>query len=119
MLATVPAIAAAGRWGPARTPPRSRSSRSCPWLASTHLLQDPGVAVGVAEVGKRAVVAAFRIRACLPPTWPHVANLADVHPALDELGARRLDVEHDQVGTSVGARCRARDPDPDADRARR
>jgi hypothetical protein len=39
---------------------RSRSSRSGFRLGSP-LLQDPGVAVGIGEIGERAVVAALRI----------------------------------------------------------
>ena len=46
-------------------------------------------------------------------------DLADVHPAFNELGTRSLDVGDDQVHTPGGARHRVRDPRPDGDRARR
>ena len=46
-------------------------------------------------------------------------DLADVHPAFDELGTRGFDVGDDQVQALDGARRGAVIPVPDGDRARR
>src|SRR5207244_8256816 len=73
-----------------------RSSRSGR-RASPAFLQDPAVAVGVAEVSERVVVAALRVRARHPLARLDMPDLADIHPAFDELGTRSLDVGDDQV----------------------
>ena len=88
-------------------------------FALPDLLQDPAVAVGVAEVGERAVVGVLGVRARRPAVRRHVPDLAHLDAAADELGARRLDVGDDEVRAAVGARRRVGDPDPDRERARR
>src|SRR5207249_11364547 len=77
-----------------------------PQLASAALLEDPGVAVGVAEVSERAVVAALGIRAWYPRPRIEMPDLADVHPSLDEFGARdrkstRLNSSHVSISYAV------------------
>src|SRR5262249_59594685 len=75
----------AGRSNAAR---RARSSSRSPesaLIALRDLLHRPAVAVGIVEEHERAP--------------REVLDLADVDPALDELGARRLDVGHDDLQT--------------------
>jgi hypothetical protein len=47
-----------------------------------------------------------------------VPDLGHHDAALDQLGARCLDVGHDKVGATVGAGRRVGDPDPEGQRAR-
>src|SRR4030095_9961324 len=82
-------------------------------LAAPGLLQDPGVAVGVAEVGERVVVAVLGIGALLPALGGHGPHLAPPDAAPDQVGARRLDVRDDEVRAAVRPRLGVRDPDSD------
>src|SRR5262245_10559021 len=93
--------------------------RSCCRLASPDLLHDPTVAVWIVEGEERAIVAALGIRPRLPFARLEVEDLADVRPAFDELGTRRLDVGDDQVQALDRARRCFGDSLPDADRAPR
>jgi hypothetical protein len=67
------------------------------------LLQHPGVAVGIAEVGERAVVSALGMRARLPPARAHVADLADLDAAAGQFVAAAT--------MSTSTRCKP-GPDP-------
>ena len=121
-----------GHTRPARRPrPRDRDA-AAPRLGPTHgsrsralshpdLLQHPGVAVRILEVGEGGVVAVFGIGPWLPLTFRliEVAHVADVDPARDELLTRRIDVGYHEVRSAVRAGLRARDPDSDGDGARR
>ena len=71
---------------------------------AVRFLQHPGVAVGVAEVCVRPVVAMLGVDTRLPAVRPHVPDLGDVDAAADELGARGLDVGDDEVRAAIGAR---------------
>ena len=77
------------------------------------LLEDPGVAVGVAEVGERVVVGCARVRAraCQPLGVMWRISL-DLDAAPDELGPRGLDVGDDEVRAAVGAGRRVGDALP-------
>lgn len=79
----------------------SASGGACP-----DLLDQPAVAVGVAEGQVRAVVGPIgmqsgRLSFCAEVEW-----LGHFHAAIDEVGVRRFDVGDDQVQTLV--RCRER-----------
>src|SRR5215203_5996210 len=76
-----------------------------PYSRVGQLLQGPAVAVRVLEGGVQDP--------------PEILDLADVHPAVGELGARRVDVRDDQVQALDGARRRVDDPGPYCDRAGR
>src|SRR2546423_1372639 len=65
--------------------PSRFSGSVSPALASPRLLQNPGVPVGVAEVGERVVVAMRGIRARQPLPRLEVPDIAHFHPAIDEL----------------------------------
>ena len=65
------------------------------------LLEDPAVAVGVAEVGERAVVGVLGIRARRPAARRHVADLADLDAACRSSSARAASM-------SVTMRCMPR-----------
>ena len=56
------------------------------------LLQDPSVAIGIAEVRKRAVVGVLGIGTRHPLPAGDVADVADFYAAPDELGTRIFDV---------------------------
>src|ERR1700738_1777593 len=88
----------AARAGGARSAPQIPDPRSkSKWSPVLSFLHHPGVAVGVAEVGERVVAAVLRAGPGQPLAGVEVPDLADLQAALDELGARRLDVGHDQV----------------------
>src|SRR5215203_651260 len=76
-----------------------------PYSRVGQLLQGPAVAVRVLEGGVQDP--------------PEILDLADVHPALGELGTRRVDVRDDQVQPLDGARLSVHDPGPYRDRAGR
>ena len=80
---------------PLPRPDRRRGARPDVALSAreaVRLLQHPRVAVGVAEVGERVVVAVLGIRPGLPAVRRHVPDLAHLDTASDELGPGRLDV---------------------------
>ena len=97
------------------------------WSPLLDLLEQPVVAVRVAERGKRAVVATFRIRAgyasVVPGVVEHsdgvVEHLADLDAVVDELVAGRLDVEDDEVQALNRARHGRRDSVAEDDRGLR
>src|SRR5918996_3118325 len=89
------------------------------WRSSALLLEDPGVSVGVAEVGERVVVRVVGVRSGLPLARYEMANLADIDPSFTELRTRRFDVGDDEMNASHGAWCRIGDALSDCDRARR
>src|SRR4051812_45611595 len=95
------------------------TSRSGPRLASPDFLHDPAIAVWVAEGEERAIVAVLGIRPRHLFARVEMEDLASFYPALDERGARGLDVGDHQVQALDRARRRLGDPFPDADRARR
>src|SRR4051794_37599603 len=83
------------------------------------LLQQPAVAVRVAERGERAVTAALWIRAAerrLSRTGA-VEHFAHVDTAMDELGARSPDVGHDEIESLCRARRGGRHAYAEVDRA--
>src|SRR5258708_7977984 len=81
------------------------------------LLEQPAVAVRIAERGERGVTAPRRIRAAeaafragmVEYTADVVEHVAHLDTALDELGARRLDVGHDEMEPLGRARHGRRD----------
>ena len=96
-----------GRDRPLARPDRGRGARPDVAVSAreaVRLLQHPGVAVGVAEVGVRPVVAVLGVDSGLPAVRSHMPDLAHVDAAPDELGARGLDVRDDKVRAAVGAR---------------
>src|SRR5215211_888107 len=80
------------------------------WRSIGELLEGPGVAVGVLEVG----VGDGRLAG-----GAHVLDLADLDAALQELGPGGVDVVHHQVEGLDRAGGGVDDADPDADRAGR
>src|ERR1700730_15393598 len=71
---------------------------------SLDLLDEPAVAVGVAEGEKRVVAGPFRIRAWGLTGRSEMEDLADVHAALHELGPGRVDVGDAEVEALERAR---------------
>src|SRR5262245_9582524 len=84
-------------------------------------LQQPAVAVRIAERGERGITAPLRIRAAerrLSRTGT-VDHFAHVDAATDELGTRGHDIGHDEVKSACRARWGRGDPFAEVDRARR
>ena len=84
-------------------------------------LQQPTVAIRVAERGERDVTAPLWIRAAdrrlsRAGTVKHFANVSTV---TDEFGPRCLDVGHDEIQTACRARRGRRQSSAEVDRARR
>src|SRR4029078_253097 len=79
--------------------------------AGPHLLEHPGVAVRVGEVGERVGLRGVRLDAVLPTLGCHVANRADLHALFDELVAHDLDVLDHEMRATVRAGLRLRDAD--------
>src|SRR2546425_3593181 len=73
--------------------------------ASGKLLHGPAVAIGIFEEDER------------PPGF-HL-DVADVDPALGELGTGGVDVRHHQLQALDGARLRVEKPEPQGDRTGR
>ena len=80
-------------------------------------LQRPAVAVWIAKVGERLIVAALRMRSALPLAILEMPDLADLHPSLNKLSACGLDVRDHQVSALDGPRWHGGEPEPDRDRA--
>src|SRR5204862_843187 len=93
-------------WGPRVGPGMSRSGPRAARALVAHgeLLHRPAVAVGVAEEDER------------PPG--EVLDLAHLDPARDELGARSVDVRHDQLQALHRPGRDAHDAVAEGDRAR-
>src|SRR2546425_518845 len=80
-------------------PPWQRARSNPSGKPRLDLLEQPAVAVRIAEPGKGAVRTAFRVRArqACPLGSGVMEQLTDVGAAGDELGACRLDVEHHEI----------------------
>src|SRR6266851_349542 len=125
-------------------PDRSRNQISLPWVLSSvktgrpgdragdyrvrvrlparkarrDLLDQPAVAVRVAERDERAVALVIRSRAGYPPPGPGVVEyLAHLGAAAGELGPGRVDVGDGQLQAVCRARCGRGDPGAEDDRA--
>ena len=121
-----PWAAAARRSAPARS--LAEANACCPVDAAGQprrdLLQQPAVAVRVAERGERAVARAIGRRPRYPPCVVElsaagalVEHLAHVGAVRDQVGARRLDVGDDQVQALGRAGRGRRDARAELDRA--
>src|SRR5687767_8464213 len=96
------------------------------WVDSTRepsgdLLQEPFVAVWIAERGVREVTGPRRMSAadCRLSWTVTVEHFAHVHTRRNELSARSLDIRHDEVNVSCRARHGRGQADAEMDRARR
>jgi protease I len=67
------------------------------------LLEQPAVAVGIAERGVALVGAALRVQARAGPVGAKVEEVTDLYAAADEVIPRRLDVRDDQLQALGGA----------------
>src|SRR5687767_708509 len=67
------------------------------------LLEEPAVAVGIAERGVALVGAALRVQARAGSVGAEVEEVTDLYAAADEVIPRRLDVRDDQLQALGGA----------------
>jgi hypothetical protein len=83
------------------------------------LLEEPPVAVRIAEGGVREVGATFQVRSRNKTPPIAVEHLADLDAAAEEVRTRRIDVGDDQLQTLSGARLGCGEALAEGDRARR
>jgi hypothetical protein len=75
---------------------RRALSADAPRQPVCNLLEQPDIAVGIAEGRQRAVARPLRIGSLDSALRPAVKYGADIRAMRDEIGAGRLDVVHDQ-----------------------
>src|SRR5680860_1002733 len=83
------------------------------------LLEEPDVAVGIAELDVRAVVASFGVESRSLAVLSKVEEVADLDAPLLEILTNGLDVGDHQVQPPYGSGTGLGNPHPESDRARR